>query len=280
MNDNKKITDEFFIKPGFDLSKNDNELNIIVNISKEKLKERWETKKGKDILNKLKENKFDRSVLVKEVGKYYGHFDLRGIPLKGEDLSNRDLSFVDFYSADLEDANLSGCNLEESWLSETNIKGARFDWAKMDKVLLDNVAYNNRTSFIGVNLNAINFTLAALLQDLALNQQRIVHLESKNRILAFFLKITSDYGRSFALFTFWCIAFITLFAIAYILLWPGIGTFWQALYTSLLLFMTAGVDIPQHSSNILRIVVAGEIIVGYLMMGLLIAILVRKTIGS
>ena len=45
----------------------------------------------------------------------------------------------------------------------------------MNGVFLDNVDFDNRTSFTGVNINAINFTLAALLEDLALGQARIIN---------------------------------------------------------------------------------------------------------
>ncbi len=277
---NEKITIEFFIKPGEDLDKDDEDLLTIVNLSKRDLRDRWTKPRGQNILKTWKAHKFDRETLEQLVGKYYGHIDLRGIPLRGEDLSGCDLSFIDFFGADLRNADFSKSNLEESWLSESDIRGAKFDWARMDGVLLDNVIFDNRTSFQGVNLNAINFTLAALLQDLALNQQRIVHLKSRYPWLAFFLSITSDYGRSLSRFTLWCVGIILAFGIAYFYFWPDIGSVWNALYASLLLFLTVGVEIPKQFPGVLRFLVALEIVVGYMMMGLLIAIFVRKTIGE
>jgi hypothetical protein len=115
----------------------------------------------------------------------------------------------------MEKTNLSKADLRNSWISESNIKGAKFDWAVMDQALLDNVDFNNKTSFVGVNLNAVNFTLAALLQDLAVTQQRIANLESTQPKLAFFLKVTCDYGRSFTRFFFWFAGTILTFGLIY-----------------------------------------------------------------
>jgi len=43
---------------------------------------------------------------------------------------------------------------------------------------LDNVKYDSKTSFIGVNLNSINFNLTALLEELAVSQQnRILEIK-------------------------------------------------------------------------------------------------------
>ena len=165
-------SESLFIPPGTDLNQpDDRELKRFATLPKEALKRRWNTPEGKAILSKWKESKFDRDSLDSLVGRYYGHTDLRGIPLKGANLQRTDLSSIDFYASDLRDADLSYSNLSDSWLSESDIRGTRFDWAKMDGVLLDNVNFSNSTSFVGVNLNAINFTLAALLQELAIEQQ-------------------------------------------------------------------------------------------------------------
>ncbi|MBD1908942.1 hypothetical protein NDI37_17955 [Funiculus sociatus GB2-A5] len=80
---------------------------------------------------------------------------------------------------------------------------------------MDNVDFDSKTSFIGVNLNEINFTLAALIQESALGQARIINLERKRPILAAFLRISCDYGPSFPRFFFWCLAVIIFFILAY-----------------------------------------------------------------
>lgn len=276
-----EITSEFFIHPQFNLDETSQEIRTIVNLSKEQLRQRWNTEKGQYILSRWKGNKFDRQILDQLVGKYYDHTDIRGIPLTREDLSKVDLSKVDLYSANLENAILKYTDLTDSWLSESNIKGACFDYAKMNGVLIDNVEYNNKTSFKAVNLKAINFTLAFLLEDFANNQQRIENLKDKHPILAKILEITCDYGRSFTRFFAWCLTVIILFGILYAIIPNSLDRtgFWNSLYFSFATFTTLSSNI-QVLSVFGKLLVVIEAAIGYLMTGLLIAILVRRTIGD
>ncbi|MBD1933872.1 MULTISPECIES: hypothetical protein [Cyanophyceae] len=81
---------------------------------------------------------------------------------------------------------------------------------------MDNVDFDaDKTGFIGVNLNEIHFTLAALIQESALGQARIINLERKRPILATFLRISCHYERSFPRFFVWCLAVIIFFILAY-----------------------------------------------------------------
>ncbi len=274
-----KVTADHFIRAGVNLQKEDPELRTVVQWSKDTLRQRWHTPTGRAILAAWKASGFDRATIEQHIGKYYDHLDLRGIPLAGEDLSDRDVSFVDFYAADLRNTDFRRANLTESWLSEADIRGAKFDWAKMDGVLLDGVEFDHDTRFVGVNLNAVNFTLAALLQDLALYQQRIAHLEQRHPWLAFFLRVTSDYGRSLWRFTAWCALIVILFAGLYAHLWALDLS--EALYVSLMLFLTIGVETPALPATAgARVALVVEALLGYVMMSLLIAILVRRTIGD
>jgi hypothetical protein len=194
---------------------------------------------------------------------------------------------VDFYRSNLENARLKNSNLTGSYLSECNIRGTQFDWSNMSDVLIDNVQFNNKTSFIGVKLSNIDFNLSELLQDFALGQQRIVNLERKYPVLAAFLRITCDYGRSFSRFLAWCAIVISVFGLAYYLVPSSIVktnsatsvTLWDSLYFSIMTFTSAGSDIVTNSA-IGRIVAVAESVVGYLMTGLLVAILVKRTIGD
>lgn len=277
---------QLFIEPDVDLQKGDPALSEMVNLSKESLNARWDSENGKYILDKWRESDFDRDVLDDLVGKYYGHTDLRGIDLSNENLSSRDLKNIDFYSSNFEDTNFKASDLSDSWLSETNIKGANFNWAKMDSVLLDNVDFDSRTTFVGVNLNAINFTLAALLQDLAVGQQRIAHLKKRHPYFSNFLRITCDYGRSFKRFFLWCVGIIFFFAVIYWILpnmihnIDGENSLANSLYFSVVTFTTLGYGDIYPISVWGRIVVIGEVITGYIMSGLLIAILARRIIGN
>jgi len=124
-------------------------------------------------------NNFSRDVLESLVGKYYGQLDLRGINLSGEDLSGKDLNHIDFFFSIFENTKFNNAVLNHTYFSESDIRGAKFDWAQMKEVYIDTVKFNTETSFLGVNLNSINFTLAVLLQDLAVSNQ-LVSLASRD----------------------------------------------------------------------------------------------------
>lgn len=74
---------------------------------------------------------------------------------------------------------------------------------------------------------------------------------------------------------------MVIFAGSYCLI-PGTlgrGDFWSSLYFSLTTFTTLGSSIPVIST-LGEVLAAVEVVLGYLMTGLLVAILVRNTIGN
>ncbi|WP_294344504.1 ion channel [Prosthecochloris sp.] len=271
-----------FIRPGFDLGKEDDGLQEIISFSKEALRARWDTKKGRQILRDWKASHFDRDILDSLIGRFYQHTDIRGIPLQGENMEDTDLSKVDLFGADMEKAHLRRSNLRDSWLSESNIKGAVFDWAELDQARFDNVKFDNTTSFVGVNLNAINFTLAAILQDLAINQQRIASLESAHPKFALFLRVTCDYGRSFTRFFGWATGVILFFGLLYFLIPGAISQhgILNSVYFSFVTFTTLGFGDITPVSMVAKLLVIVEVVMGYIMLGLLVAIVSRRVIGG
>jgi Pentapeptide repeats (9 copies) len=214
----KELDSDFFINPGVNIDQSNGELTVIAKLSKEQLKGRWTTAQGKNTLRRWKANDFRRDTLDHLVGKYYDHTDIRGINISKEILKNVDLSNIDLYAANLSGTIFERCNLTESWLSETDISGAIFTFSDMTKVFLDNVNFDTRTRFIGIDLKSINFTLAALLEELVIGQQKIEHLERRNPYFTKFLKWTCDYGRSFRRFLLCCISVIFLFSLMYYLI--------------------------------------------------------------
>lgn len=276
-----KISQEFFVEAGQDVQKKDSDFVTLARLAPEQLIERWKTPKGYSMLNTLKTNKFDRKILEGHVGRFYGQIDLRGIPLPKEDLTSVDLSGVDLFRANLEGSCLLYADLTDSFLSEANLKGACFDWAKMQNVLTDNADFDGRTSFVGVRLSSIDFSLAGQLKDHAHSQQRIQDLKSKYPQVATVLWATCDYGRSFPRFFSWCGGVILVFALAY-WLFPGSlnkNGFWNSLFFSVMTFATSGCDIQAISATG-KLLVSIETAIGFLMTGLLVSILVKRTIGD
>lgn len=249
--------------------------------SKDSLRKRWCGTSGTRLLESLKGQGLSRGALEREVGRFHGKFDLRGIPLPGSDLAGLDLGDIDFFAADLRDAKLRGARLAGSYLSEADIRGADFSFANLDEAMVDNAIYDLETSFVGVDIRRVNFNLASMLQDQARFQQRIAHMKQRNPCLAFALRVTCNYGQSLSLWAMWIVGFMVTFAVIFMHL-PGereVG-FIEALYFSVITFTTVGYG------DIAPVTMAGKVAVmvqaslGYMMGGLLIAILTKRLIGN
>lgn len=271
-----------FIPAGTTVNKDHADLRYFATLSKEDIRQRWKTQAGQEILTKWREAGFDRDALTGLTGSLYDHLDLRGAPLSELDFSNKNLHFIDFFAANLQKVKFSNANLVGVHFSEADIRGATFDWARMDGAFLDNAEFNENTSFLGVNLNAVNFTLAALLFDLAHTQQRIAHLNNRHPVFAAFLRISCDYGRSLSRWSWWVLGVILFFSLLFGFI-PGLiskGGFCNGLYFSVVTFTTLGYGdiLPVGSEG--KILAVIEVLVGYLMGGLLVAILARKVLGD
>ena len=166
-----------FIRPGINLHRGIAEqakaLTAIVNLKHLDVRDRWHTLAGRTIRDQWQASGYQRSKLNELVGGYYGRADLRGIPLSKADLSGANLSYIDFFFSDFSAANLSQSDLTGSWLSEANIKSTQFYGTKMDGVILDNVDFDEKTSFLGVNLVTLHFdiTFFSLLRQQTIEQR-------------------------------------------------------------------------------------------------------------
>ncbi|NET09619.1 MAG: pentapeptide repeat-containing protein [Symploca sp. SIO2B6] len=267
---------DFFIEPNANLEKGHPELRFMATLDRKQLVDRWQQPKGREIFSRWKSENYSRSVLDSLVGKFYGQTDLRGITLVNEILSDTDLSYCDMFASNLQGAKFERTPLDHTYLSETNIKGTCFDYCFMNDVLIDNAKFNVKTSFIGVDLNRINFNLAWALKTHALNQQKIFDYDRRYPIFSKFLFVTCDYGRSFVRFFIWCAGIVILFAFIYHLLdlltFQG---FWNNLYGSVMIFTTLATEV-QTVSLLGKFFVAIEACIGYVMGGLLIGILAKR----
>jgi hypothetical protein len=269
---------ELFITAKTNITDKDSlEWKHYANLSKADIVERWHTPIGKGLLASLQAGRLSRSTLEQHIGQFNDKFDCRGIPLSGVDCSKLDLSDIDFFAADLSKAIFTGTKLSNSYLSECDIRGAVFDWAKLDGALLDNVKFDNNTRFLGVDIHKIDFTLATFVYDLALSQQRIQQLEQHYKFFAGFLRLSCDYGRSFSRYFLWVLLFIVGFAGIYYALMDK--PFFDCLYFSVVTFATVGYGDILPITLLQKAFVIFEILIGYLMGGLLVAILAKRVIG-
>lgn len=271
-----------YIPPGTRIDATHSHAKFYANQSADELRARWQTPEGQAILDKWRAANFDRNVLGMLVGSFYDKLDARGAPIRSSRLAGVNLSHIDFFAADCRSVDFTGSNLEGSFLSEADIRGADFSWAKMAEAFLDGAKFDDNTRFLGVNLNAVNFNLAALLRERAITQQRVADLERRYPALAFFLRITCDYGRSLMRWSVWVIGAILAFAFAYWAI-PGAtsaANVGEAVYFSVVTFTTLGYGDVLPLSALGKVLALVEVVIGYLMGGLLVAILTRKVLGS
>jgi len=274
------ITQELLIHPGADVVGGD-DLRVVVNLDKEALSGRWQSERGKNILSQWRASGFKRSVLEGLVGRYYGQIDLRGIPLDECQIVEADLSGIDFFSASFKGALLDRVNLSNTWMSETDITGAQFRWAEMEGALIDNVRFDLKTDFYGVDLSKINFTFAAVVQEQAIGQQRIHYIKQHHPKTAWLLDITCGFGRSLSRWAGWVMVVVLGFSLLYWLL-PGAVSadgYLDALYFSIVTFTTLGYGDILPLTWFAKLLVIVEVGLGYVMGGLLVAILSKKVIG-
>lgn len=275
-----------FIPAHTNIDQNHPDIHQYVKLSKEALTQRWNSSKGREIIAGILNQGWQRSQLEQQVGALYGQLDLRGVPLSKADLSGRDFSQIDFFAADLSRSRLYNTTLNHSHFSEADLRHTCFDWSTLDQAYFDNAIFDTETSFTGVALQRINFNLAALLHDQAHSQQRITHLNERNPYLAKLLRITTDYGRSIQRWLLWVVGVILTFALLFYLN-PGmvqysaggeVTYFIDNLYFSVVTFTTLGYGDITAVTTLGRILVLIEVMFGYLMGGLLVAILAKKVL--
>ena len=176
-------------------------------------------------------------------------------------------------------------DLRRTYLSEANVEGADLSWVKVKDTLADNVKFNRNTKLIGIDLNGINTNFALDFIAESRDQQRIAELERRHPAFARLLKITCDYGRSLWRWVGWSLAVLVVFASIYSL-FPSllhhptdIVNRSDGLYFSVVTFTTLGYGDIYPATVIGKALVSAEVTLGYLMGGILIAILTKRVLG-
>jgi hypothetical protein len=277
---------ELLIEPGENVKTGDADFKRLATLDRLVLKDRWVSTEGRQLLNRWKNEGFERSSLEKLVGKIGGKFDLRGIPLMGQNLRGCDLSHCDLFSADFSRTNLYNADFQESYLSEVNVQGADLSWVKVSNTLMDNVKFDHDTKLIGIDLNGINTNFALNLISEARDQQRIEELKNHHPYFAWLLWLTCDYGRSLWRWSTWTIGAMLgyglIFAVCPSLVHhPESPAYWgDGFYFSVITFTTLGYGDIYPETPLAKFLVSSEVIAGYLMGGIFVAILAKRVLGS
>ena len=132
------------------------------------------------------------------------------------------------------------------------------------------------TTFLGVDTSGLDASKNPGLKRDIDDEQFIADFKAKNPFAYKLWAWSSDCGRSIALWTFWCVAFIVGFAALYALFPLSKGSedmnFWKAFYSSVQTFATFGFGKIEPYGVAGEIISTLEVVCGYIFFGGLIAL--------
>lgn len=225
--------------------------------------------------------------------------DLGGADLEGANLSGNDLSGLCLRHANLTRANLRGsrCNgtdfrecqlpvadLVGADLTRADVSGANLQGANFADARVEGIRYNRKSRFRGVRVASCYGS--SRFRRFAQDQDYIEEFKEAHPAYYRLWLMTTDCGRSLTRVALWSFGLSLLFAVAYHALGEAAfaisnrGTLgWNlftAFYYSVVTFTTLGFGDITPRTPLSATVVVIEVIVGYVMLGILISILATK----
>jgi hypothetical protein len=206
-------------------------------------------------------------------GANLGGVDFSFTNLSGADLSGAYLSGANFSNANLSGANLSGTTLVGTLLEYANVVDIRWDRAKM------------RGRYQGIRALDLCFG-NALFKRAAADQDYLDSLEDAWsgtwRIALFWAWRLLDYGRSLSRIAVLGFGIAALYGFVFDR-WPGLldysnsaNTWFTPFYFSVVTFTTLGFGDVKPKNIGGELLVSSEVIIGYITLGLLLAVLAEK----
>ena len=202
--------------------------------------------------------------------------------LKGCNLQCAQLQGVRMREADLQDADFTEASLISSDLSLSDVKGAKFDNSDLRGSRLRLLKNFKRASWIGADIRDINFAGAYLLKRFIIDQNYIEEFKRQNlvtRAIYYIWLVTSNCGRSMALWCAWTLFQILFFALLYSFVGVDYGphpTPLSHIYFSVVTLTTLGFGdvVPTNWQG--QVIVMFEVFTGYIMLGGLLSIFSNK----
>lgn len=210
--------------------------------------------------------------------------DLSGGRLSGSDLTDASLRGSNLQDADLRGSRLVNADLSGANLSRADVSGANLQGANLADARVDGIRYDRRATFRGIRVSACYGS--SRFRRFAQDQDYIEEFrDAYPWAYRLWLGVT-DCGRSMFRVGLWSAGFTVLFALIYLALGEaafsvanketlGWGLF-TTLYYSLVTFTTLGFGDVTPATRLAAIVVMIEVVVGYVMLGILISILATK----
>mgnify|MGYP005723663563 CR=1 FL=1 len=210
--------------------------------------------------------------------------DLTDIEFTQAKLTSADLTAADLTGASFNGADLTHANLEQAILSSADITDACLLAANLADARVDDIQYNGATRFKGARVNSCYGS--ARFKRYAQDQDFIEEYREAHPLFFWLWWCTTACGRSLSLVGFWCLIQVLSFALAYFLLGETqffivnsetlSWNFFTALYYSVETFSAFGQGDITPKTPMAAVIVTVEVIVGYIMLGILISILATK----
>jgi hypothetical protein len=214
--------------------------------------------------------------------------DLRGVDFHGKDLSGADFNHTDLGGADLSDADLSVSSLSFADLSGANLSGTKLvatiiEYASVIDVRWDRTKMRGRYKGIrGLDSCFGN----PLFKRAAADQDFLDAMEAAWsgtwRIALFWAWHFLDYGRSLSRVALIGFGIAILYGFIFDQ-WPELldysnsaKTWFTPFYFSVVTFTTLGFEDVKPKTIIGELLVTSEVIIGYITLGLLLAVLAEK----
>jgi len=210
--------------------------------------------------------------------------DLQGNNLKEAVLTQADLSYADLRNTDLKGAVLDHANLSNTKLGGALLQGANLKAANMENAQVEGIKYDRKGIFRGIRVATCYGS--SRFRRFAQDQDFIEEFREAHPIFYGLWLALTDCGRSMSRVVIWSIGFAILFGCVFYSL--GENAFevthkdslsWNLftmIYYSVVTFTTLGFGDITPKTPVAATIVMVEVIVGYLMLGILISILADK----
>jgi uncharacterized protein YjbI with pentapeptide repeats len=203
---------------------------------------------------------------------------LWGAKLRGADLGGANLTDANLYEADLSEADLTSADVSGASLIRANVANARVNHVRWDKRRM-------RGRYLGLR-GADSCYGNALFRRAALDQDFLDTLEEQWRgtwrMALFGAWALLDFGRSIGRVAGFVVAIWAIYG-GIFSLWPEILSYdrnprtpFTPFYFSIVTFTTLGFGDIKPANLMGELITSSEVIVGYIMLGLLLSVLAEK----
>ncbi|WP_250657725.1 pentapeptide repeat-containing protein [Alkalimarinus coralli] len=230
---------------------------------------------------KLTDCLFNKSYLVRA---NLSHLDLQHNPFNMAVLSKADLSYANLQHADFTHSVLDHANLSYTTLSQASLKGANLKGANLDNAQVEGIQYDRKGIYRGSRVATCYGS--SRFRRFAQDQDFIEEFREAHPVYYGFWLALTDCGRSMTRVVSWSIGFAILFGCIFYSLGESAfdianqttlpWSLFTMVYYSVVTFTTLGFGDITPTTPLSAAVVMIEVVVGYLMLGILISILADK----